>query len=164
ELPLRPRQLGVADQRQQRAVHPRGLRDQPRDRAHRDGLQHDRRAAARARVAGQGQAAGVGGALVGRRLPQRPAHPAHPLPRAVPARVAADVLGGQRPRLPAGRAALAVRARRHRRPGALQLRGPGRGVPGRDPLPRPRPARGGGGARPVLPPADAARGAAPGAA
>ena len=46
ELPLRPRQLGVADDGQQRPLHPRGLPDQHRDRRHRDHLRADRRAGA----------------------------------------------------------------------------------------------------------------------
>ncbi|CAA9499785.1 MAG: ABC transporter, permease protein (cluster 3, basic aa/glutamine/opines), partial [uncultured Solirubrobacteraceae bacterium] len=164
ELPLRPRQLGVADQRQQRPVHPRGLRDQPRDRDHRDGVQPARRAAARARVARKGQAAGVGVAHLGRRLPQPPPDLPHPLPRAGDAGVVAQLLGGQRagvlPRGARERPGLrgAARAR------ALQQRG-ARGDHARGhPVARPRPGRGGSGARAVLRAVDAARDPAAGPA
>ena len=59
ELPLRPRQLGVAGHRQQPPLHPRGLPGEPRDRGHRDGLLADLRVAPGARAAARGAARGA---------------------------------------------------------------------------------------------------------
>ena len=80
-----------------------------------------------------------------------------------PELVAAGV-GGQHPGLVPGGAPGRARPRRHPRARPLQLGRPLRDHALGDPLARPRPARGGGVARPHLPPADAVRDPAPGPA